>query len=78
MYKNSENELEGSFSSNSETGKYTMALDVGTHKVKVELETGESIVDSVSLDKIEGYVVLEKDFKACMQFWYLDKLLSSF
>ncbi|MGB0888261.1 MAG: OmpA family protein [Vicingaceae bacterium] len=68
MYKNNENELEGSFNSNSDSGKYTMALSVGKHKVKVELETGEVMVDSVSLDKIEGYVVLEKDFK-----FYSDK-----
>ncbi|MDG1475915.1 MAG: OmpA family protein [Vicingaceae bacterium] len=68
MYENSENDIEGSFNSNSETGKYTMALSVGTHKVKVQLETGEVLVDSVSLDKIEGYVVLEKDFK-----FYSDK-----
>jgi outer membrane protein OmpA-like peptidoglycan-associated protein len=68
MYKTSESEIEGSFNSNSETGKYTMALNVGTHKVKVQLETGEVLVDSVSLDKIEGYVVLEKDFK-----FYSDK-----
>jgi len=68
MYENSEDDIEGSFNSNSETGKYTMALSVGTHKVKVQLETGEVLVDSVSLDKIEGYVVLEKDFK-----FYSDK-----
>lgn len=68
MYKTSESDIEGSFNSNSETGKYTMALNVGTHKVKVQLETGEILVDSVSLDKIEGYVVLEKDFK-----FYSDK-----
>jgi len=68
MYKASENDLEGSFNSNSETGKYTVALDVGKHMIKVELETGEVLFDSVSLDKIEGYVVLEKDFK-----FYSDK-----
>ena len=68
MYETSEDDLEGSFNSNSETGKYTMALSVGTHKIEVQLETGEVLIDSVSLDEIEGYVVLEKDFK-----FYSDK-----
>ena len=43
MYQTTENELEGSFSANSDSGKYTLALSVGTHKVKVELETGKAL-----------------------------------
>ena len=56
-------ELEGSFKSNVETGKYVMALAPGNYEIEVELETGEIIVDEISLDSIKEYVVLHKDFR---------------
>ena len=63
LYKQVEGELEGTFVSNEETGKYVMALTPGIYEIEVELETGEIVRDSVRLDDIKEYVVLHKDFR---------------
>jgi len=63
LYKQVEGELEGTFKSNSETGKYVMALTLGTYEIEVELESGEIVKDSIRLDSIKEYVVLHKDFR---------------
>jgi outer membrane protein OmpA-like peptidoglycan-associated protein len=63
LYKQVEGELEGTFVSNMETGKYVMALTPGIYEIEVELETGEMVMDSVKLDSITEYVVLHKDFR---------------
>lgn len=63
LYKQVEGELEGTFKSNIETGKYVMALTPGIYEIEVELETGEIVMDSVRLDDITEYVVLHKDFR---------------
>ncbi|PCJ22963.1 MAG: hypothetical protein COA97_12595 [Flavobacteriales bacterium] len=63
LYKQTEGELEGTFRSNIETGKYVMALTPGIYEIEVELETGETVIDSVRLDQITEYVVLHKDFR---------------
>ena len=63
LYKQIEGELEGTFKSNSKTGKYVMALTRGNYKIEVELESGEIVSDSVRLDDIIEYVELHKDFR---------------
>ncbi|MBL4593295.1 MAG: PD40 domain-containing protein [Flavobacteriales bacterium] len=63
LYKQVEGELEGTFVSNAETGKYVMALTPGIYEIEVELESGEIVTDSVRLDQITEYVVLHKDFR---------------
>ena len=63
LYKQVEGELEGTFKSNIETGKYVMALTPGIYEIEVELESGEMVKDSVRLDEIKEYVVLHKDFR---------------
>ncbi|PCI93722.1 MAG: hypothetical protein COB15_15890 [Flavobacteriales bacterium] len=63
LYKQVEGELEGSFVSNSESGKYVMALSPGIYEIEVELESGEIVRDSVRLNDIKEYVVLHKDFR---------------
>jgi outer membrane protein OmpA-like peptidoglycan-associated protein len=63
LYKQVEGELEGTFVSNAESGKYVMALTPGIYEIQVELETGEIVSDSVRLDQITEYVVLHKDFR---------------
>jgi outer membrane protein OmpA-like peptidoglycan-associated protein/tetratricopeptide (TPR) repeat protein len=63
LFKQLEGELEGTFVSNAESGKYVMALTPGIYEIQVELETGEIVSDSVRLDQITEYVVLHKDFR---------------
>lgn len=63
LYKMLEGELEGTFKSNSESGKYVMALTPGVYSIEVELETGEMVSDSIHLEDISEYVVLHKDFR---------------
>ncbi len=63
LYKQVEGELEGTFASNTETGKYVMALTPGIYEIEVELATGEIVTDSVRLDSITEYIVLHKDFR---------------
>ncbi len=63
LYKQVEGELEGSFVSNAETGKYVMALTPGIYEIEVELESGETVRDSIRLDSITEYIVLKKDFR---------------
>ncbi len=63
LYKQVEGELEGTFVSNKETGKYVMALSPGIYEIVVQLESGETVSDSVRLDQIIEYVVLHKDFR---------------
>ncbi|MCO6500453.1 MAG: OmpA family protein [Vicingus serpentipes] len=63
LYKQIEGELEGTFKSNSKTGKYVMALTKGNYKIEVELESGEIVSDSVRLDDIVEYIELHKDFR---------------
>jgi outer membrane protein OmpA-like peptidoglycan-associated protein len=63
LYKQVEGELEGTFKSNDESGKYVMALTPGIYEIEVELETGEIVRDSIRLDSITEYVVLHKDFR---------------
>jgi len=63
VYKGNEEELEGPFNSNMETGKYVIALIPDFYRIEVELESGEILIDSVNLAEIEGYVALDKDYK---------------
>lgn len=63
LYKSNEGDLEGTFKSNEETGKYVMALKPGKYEIEVELTSGEIVRDSISLDEITEYVVLKKDFR---------------
>ncbi len=63
LYKQTEGELEGTFKSNVETGKYVMALTPGTYEIEVQIESGEMVMDSISLDSITSYVVIHKDFR---------------
>ncbi len=63
LYNNEEGELEGTFKSNDETGKYVMALKPGRYEIEVELESGQIVRDSIRLDEITEYVVLKKDFR---------------
>ena len=61
LFKKEDGELEGTFKSNDESGKYVMALTPGIYEIEVELETGEIVSDSIRLDSIKEYVVLHKD-----------------
>ena len=63
LYRSDDGELEGSFVSNAESGKYVMALTKGVYEIEVELESGEIVRDSVRLNDIKEYVVLHKDFR---------------
>lgn len=63
LYESEEGELEGTFKSNEETGKYVMALKPGRYEIEVELENGQIVRDSIRLDEIEEYIVLKKDFR---------------
>ena len=63
LYKQADGELEGSFRSNIETGKYVMALTPGVYEIEVELESGQTVRDSIRLDSITEYIVLKKDFR---------------
>jgi outer membrane protein OmpA-like peptidoglycan-associated protein len=63
LYKQTEGELEGTFKSNVESGKYVMALTPGIYEIEVELESGQMVRDSIKLDSITEYVVLKKDFR---------------
>ena len=63
LYKQIEGELEGSFKSNIETGKYVMALSPGIYEIEVELESGEIVRDSIRLNEIIEYVEIYKDFR---------------
>ena len=63
LYESVEGELEGTFKSNEETGKYVMALKPGRYEIEVELENGQIVRDSIRLDEIEEYIVLNKDFR---------------
>jgi len=63
LYKHAEGELEGTFVSNAESGKYVMALTPGVYEIEVELESGEIVSDSIRLNDITEYVVLHKDFR---------------
>ncbi|MCB0401845.1 MAG: OmpA family protein [Flavobacteriales bacterium] len=56
-------ELEGTFKSNVETGKYVMALKPGSYEIEVELDNGQTVKDSINLEEITEYVVLKKDFR---------------
>jgi len=68
LYKEVEGELEGIFKSNSESGKYVMALAPGVYFIEVELESGEMVSDSIHLEDIKEYVVLHKDFRIYSDF----------
>ncbi len=61
--KDQDFELEGSFKSNEETGKYVMALRPGSYEIEVELDNGQIVKDSINLNEITEYVVLKKDFR---------------
>jgi len=63
LYESIEGELEGSFKSNEETGKYVMALKPGRYEIEVELDNGKMVRDSIRLDSITEYIVLKKDFR---------------
>jgi len=63
LYRADNGELEGSFKSNSETGKYVMALTPGRYEIEVELESGEIVRDSINLEEITEYIELYKDFR---------------
>ncbi len=63
LYKQTEGELEGTFKSNLETGKYVMALTPGNYVIEVELENGQTVKDSLKLDEILEYIELRKDFR---------------
>lgn len=63
LYRADNGELEGTFKSNSETGKYVMALTPGRYEIEVELESGEMVRDSINLEEITEYIELYKDFR---------------
>jgi len=63
LYKQTEGELEGTFKSNIETGKYVMALTPGIYEIEVELDNGQIVRDSIKLDEITEYIELRKDFR---------------
>ncbi len=63
LYRADNGELEGTFKSNSETGKYVMALTPGRYEIEVELESGEIVTDSINLEEITEYIELYKDFR---------------
>ena len=63
LFKATEGELEGTFKSNDETGKYVMALTPGRYEIEVELENGEIARDSINLEEITEYIELYKDFR---------------
>lgn len=63
LYKQTKGDLEGTFKSNSKTGKYIMALTPGTYKIEASLPTGEYTEDSIVLNNIDKYVELYKDFR---------------
>lgn len=63
LYKQTERELEGTFKSNIETGKYVMALTPGVYEIEVELENGQVVRDSIRLNDITEYIELRKDFR---------------
>lgn len=63
LFESVEGELEGTFKSNEETGKYVMALKPGSYEIEVELDNGLIVRDSISLNDITEYVVLNKDFR---------------
>lgn len=63
LYRADNGELEGTFKSNSETGKYVMALTPGRYEIEVELESGEIVRDSINLEEITEYIELYKDFR---------------
>lgn len=63
LFKATEGDLEGTFKSNEETGKYVMALTPGRYEIEVELESGEIVRDSINLEEIKEYVELYKDFR---------------
>ncbi|MCC7331804.1 MAG: PD40 domain-containing protein [Flavobacteriales bacterium] len=63
LFKGDDANLEGSFKSNEETGKYVMALSPGRYEIEVELATGETVRDSINLEEIKEYVELYKDFR---------------
>jgi outer membrane protein OmpA-like peptidoglycan-associated protein len=63
LYRADNGEMEGSFKSNSETGKYVMALTPGRYEIEVELESGEIVRDSLNLTEITEYIEMYKDFR---------------
>lgn len=63
LYRADNGEMEGSFKSNTETGKYVMALTPGKYEIEVELESGEIVRDSLNLTEIKEYVEMYKDFR---------------
>lgn len=63
LYESEEGELEGTFKSNEETGKYVMALKPGSYEIEVELDNGKIVRDSIRLDEITEYIELKKDFR---------------
>jgi len=63
LYRKDNAELEGTFKSNEESGKYVMALTPGSYEFEVELETGEILIDSLVIEEITDYVQLYKDFR---------------
>ncbi|TXB65989.1 OmpA family protein [Vicingus serpentipes] len=63
LYRADNGEMEGNFKSNSESGKYVMALTPGRYEIEVELETGEIVRDSINLEEITEYIEMYKDFR---------------
>jgi outer membrane protein OmpA-like peptidoglycan-associated protein/tetratricopeptide (TPR) repeat protein len=63
LYNIENNNLEGKFVSNKKTGKYVMVLAPGSYQLRVEFESGESIIDSLTLEGLTTYVDVAKDFK---------------
>lgn len=63
LFKGDDAELEGTFKSNDETGKYVMALTPGRYEIEVELASGQIVRDSINLEQITEYVELYKDFR---------------
>jgi outer membrane protein OmpA-like peptidoglycan-associated protein len=63
LYRQDNGDLEGSFVSNMKTGKYVMALTPGSYEIEVELESGETVLDSIILDSLTDYIVINKDFR---------------
>lgn len=57
-------ELEGKFKSNSNSGKYMLALTPGNrYKIAIEVEGYETKIDYLDVESLETYVQVEHDFK---------------
>lgn len=61
--KKETNEAIGPYYANSKTGKYLMAITPGnTYKIKITVQGKDPIEDEISVDKLQKFVEIKKDF----------------